>query len=190
MSGFVRINKTFSIDQNFWELNPQLVILPPFNKLYKIKDSSKIMWCIFFMCDPDEDENKLYRLQEEKRKETIEGNYYKVNWEDPLIKECLEAYPFECMSSIERALKDEKDSLVRRANLFRTTELTLDKTKIIDGKSVVIKGTAIQLDTMRAKTLKIYEEFEKVEAKFKEQKAEEARVYGGRKETASEKGDI
>lgn len=190
MGNFVRINKNFDIEQDFWELNPQLKVYPPFSKLYPEENSSKIMWCIFFMCDPDEEENKLFRLEEEKRRQAIEENYFKPDWENKVVKECYEAYPFECMDSIQRALKDEKDSLRARARVFRETEPTLDETVILGDKAVTMKGTALQLDTMRAKTLKIYEEFEKVEAKFKHQKAEDARVYGGRQETISEKGLI
>jgi len=190
MGNFVRISKKFDIDQDFWELNPQLKIIPPFSTLYPKKNSSKIMWAIFFMCDPDEDDNLLFRLELEERKKVIEENYVEVNWEDETIAACLVEYPWSCLTSIQRALKEEKDSLVARSHLFRDTVPTLDKTTIIDGKPFNMKGTALQLDAMRAKTLKIYEEFEKVEAKFKKAKSEDARVYGGRKETLSEQGQI
>lgn len=190
MGSFIRVNKNFSLTQDFWEINPQMRIYPPFNKLYNLPDSSKIMWCIYFMCDPDEDDNKLYRLEESERRRVIEENYHKVDWDDPLVLECLEAYPLECMDSIERSLKAEKDSLVSRSKLIRETEPTLDRTVLMEGKAAVMKGTALQLDTMRSKTAKIYDELETVIKKFQKHKAEEARVYGGRKETASEKGII
>jgi hypothetical protein len=44
---------TFNINHNFWELNPQIIYINPFRKLYerdKSKDkliSSKEMWCVW-----------------------------------------------------------------------------------------------------------------------------------------------
>ena len=54
---------------NFWEVNPQFKIYYPFHLLYdkdKSKDkdfSSRQMWTVFFMCDPDEHDNIIYTIE-------------------------------------------------------------------------------------------------------------------------------
>ena len=185
---FTNITKSTDPKSDFWKLNPQLQYITPFNKLkdkFK-KDSSQYMWAIFFMSEPDEDINKFFRHDLEKRRENI-NNLYQIKWDDPLFQECLEAYPFECMDSVQRALKDEKDSLRGRARLIANTEYTLDKTDE-NGKKII--GTATQLDRMRKDTAKIYESLEQALLKFSKQKEDEIRVHGGRKQSASEKGQL
>jgi hypothetical protein len=185
---FTNITNKTNPNTDFWELNPQVQYISPFNKLKdKFKDSSQHMWAIFFMCDPDEDVNKFYRYDLENRKENINNFYSKIKWEDVLFNQCLEAYPFECMNAIHRALKDEKDSLMQRARLIKDTNYTLDFTDISDGKAVQMKGTARQLDAMRKDTSKIYEALEEAITKFVKQKDEEVRVLGGRKQSFSER---
>lgn len=187
---FTNITKKTDPTTDFWTLNPQIQYLSPFNKLKEkfTKDSSQHMWAIFFMSDPDEDINKFYRYDLSKRKEQINNIYSKIKWDDPLFKECLEAYPFECLNAIQRALKDELDSLRQRARLIKDTPYTLDETIIENGRAVNVKGTAIQLDKMRKDTAKIYEALEEAQNKFFKQKEEEVRVRGGRAESFSEKG--
>lgn len=203
MSKFVDIDKNFDPKVNFWKKNPQIAFLDPFNKLYKSDDggshSSSLMWACFFFCDPDEEINRLFRIDEENRIIAIENYYPDLDWDDPLFQEVLEAYPFECLTSIERALKEEKDSLRARAKLLRETPYTIDEPMRNDmgeiipdksGRPIIIKGTATQLDNMRGKTQKIYEALETTLDKFLRSKEESARVYGGREETLSEKGLI
>jgi len=197
MSNFININKSFDIGNNFWELNPQLAIYPPFSKLYnrdKSKDkknSSCEMWCIFFMSDPDEELNRFYRMDRENRMKVLSENYYKVDWNSEIIEECLDSYIIECMTSIERTLKNEMDSLRQRSKLIRDTKYTLDGYEYNEsGKMVKMVGTAKQLDDMRAKTPKLLDNYETLKDKFLNSKANDGTVYGGRKETAAEKGRI
>lgn len=172
---FTNITKKTKPTEDFWELNPQIQYISPFNKLKdKFKDSSQHMWAIFFMSDPDEDINKFYRYDLEKRKEQINNFYPKIKWEDPLFIECLEAYPFECLNSTQRSLKELIDSLKQRARFLLNTPYDLD--------------SAPKLDTMHTKTDKIYDNLEKALAKFSKQKEDEIKVYGGRSQTASERG--
>ena len=184
---FTNITKKTKPEENFWELNPQIQYISPFNELKdKFKDSSQHMWAIFFMSEPDEDINKFYRYDLEKRKLQINNFYSKIKWDNKLFTECLEAYPFECLNTVQRSLKDELDSLKKRSKLIRETDPTLDYTDPSSGKT--LKGTAGQLDTMRTKSEKIYDQLEKAMLKFNKQKEDEVKVYGGRSQTASEKG--
>jgi hypothetical protein len=192
---FVKASVPFNINDNFWEMNPFVRFISPFNKLYEIENSSHYAWAMWMMCDPDETENTLYRQPPEIRKETISRIYPDIDWDNEIFNECMDAYPFECMNAVERALLEEKESLRERAKLIRDTPYTLDETKVTLGKdgsekAIVIKGTATQLDAMRTKSKKIYEDLEELLAKFTAQKSTSAKVKGGRDETPTEKGLI
>lgn len=177
------VNESIQYDvKNFWEVNPQLVYIAPFNSLYatdKSKEkekSSKDMWCIFFMTDPDEEKNKFYRIPEKERLEMLKEIYHPAfKEEDELIAECILKYPSICMTAVERALKDEKDALAKRAKFLASAEYDY--------------GTMKDLDNAFSKTSKIYENFEAIEERFLKQKSH-SRVKGGRRESASEKGLI
>ena len=169
-------------NKNFWEVNPQLVYMPPFSELYnqdksKNKEkSSKDMWCIFFMSDPDEDKNKFYRIPEKERLEMLREVFHPdFDTEKETVQLCINKYPYICLSAVERALKDEKDALVKRAKFLASAQYNFDTMK--------------DLDNAYSKTSKIYENFEAVEERFVKQKSQ-SRLKGGRKESASERGLI
>lgn len=207
----VNIKKDFTPDTNFWELNPQLIIMNPFAKLYdadKTKDKRKSsiqMWTVFFMCDPDEQVNKFYRRPFAERKQTLIETYSKdVDWEEENFVECMDMYPHLCLSAIERALKEEVDSTVERARFLKEQKYSLDRTQIIGavkeedeegnvvyigGKSVTIKGTATQLDAMRKATPAIYDNYEKLKEKFDKSKMT-VQLKAGRAESKSETHEI
>lgn len=203
--GLTNIKKDFHWDQNFWETNPTLRYYKPFSELYKrdkTKDkstSSKEMWMIFFLCDPDDEANKFSRIPYDERLEMLKQEFYTdFDEEDDVLQDCLERYPFECLTAVERAFKEEKDSLVERAKFIKNAVYSFDEvqkdisgnpmyTKL--GSPVIIKGTAKDLDAMRGNTGKIYKMYEDVENTFIKAK-NEARVIGGRKESLSEQNVI
>jgi hypothetical protein len=193
----IKINyRTLDQAVNFWELNPQFKIYPPFHLLYekdKSKDkdfSSRQMWTIFFMCDPDENDNIFYRIAYGERKKTLSETFVKdLDWDDANFVKCLEAYPLECMTAVQRAYAEEKNQLQKRAKLISDTELTLDTTTFLEGKVIVIKGTATQINMLQKDSLSIYQKYQKIEEEFIKDK-QSVRAKGGSKLTKSEKGDL
>lgn len=190
----------FSETSNFWESNEQMKFMKPYNELYKAdksKDkgqSSKDMWTIAIMEDPDPS-NIFYRIPKEDRlKMLIETYNPKFDQNNKLIKQCWESFPEDNFDTIEKAFKQEIDSLVKRAKFLSGAEYTFDdvekdekgKTIFVAGKPMVKKGTATELDKMRANTLKIYEQYDQVKTMFEKNKSS-ARVHGGRKESLSER---
>lgn len=166
--------------KNFWEENPQLVYMSPYSKLHATDNgnekSSKDMWCIFFMADPDEEENLFYRIPENERADMLRETFHSdFDTEDELISECIQQYPILCLTAIERALKGEKDALAKRAKFLQEAEYDFTTMK--------------DLDNAYSKTSKIYEAFEAIEEKFMKHKTQ-SKVKGGRAESASEKGLI
>lgn len=195
---FAKLNKPVSPEDDFWELNPWLKIHPPYNKLlkeYSEELSSKYMIAIFLICEPDEEANPFFRMDEDYRKKVVKEQYVDIDWDNPLIKECLDSYPFDCMDSVERAFKEEKEQLKLRARFIKETPITLDRTEVEtdhqSGKkyAVNIKGTATQLEQMRKNTDSIYKQYEKIEDKFIKGKSS-ATARGGRKLTKAEKKEI
>ena len=95
--------------------------------------------------------------------------------EKEMVQLCINKYSYICLSAVERALKDEKDALVKRAKFLASADYNFDTMK--------------DLDNAYSKTSKIYENFEAVEERFVKQKSQ-SRLKGGRKESASERGLI
>lgn len=198
---FSNIPKDWKPEINYWDYNPQIRFINPFSKMYDTDngkdESSKKMWCCAFFHDPDEEVNRFFRLSTEQKKQALTKYYPKLDWDDELFQECLDAYPFECLNSIQRALHDELESLKARAKLIRDTERTIDHYMTNDmgelvldksDKPILIKGNSTQLDTMQSKTAGIYMQLEKIIERFKTSKEDTSRVFGGRKKTLSEKG--
>ena len=99
------INESIQYEnKNFWEVNPQLVYIPPFSELYnkdksKNKEkSSKNMWRIFFMSDPDEDKNKFYRIPEKERLEMLKEVFHPdFDTEKEMVQLCINKYSYICL---------------------------------------------------------------------------------------------
>lgn len=202
MSQFVKIDKIFDPEKNCWKANPHLPLIPPFKQLHDTDDggtnSSNHMWAVIFFSDPDEKENRFYRYDEEKLTELLTEYWPDLDLSTDLFKECVEAYPFECLNAIERSLKSELDSMKARARTIKNTPYNFDHYMIDEttgeqaldrsGKPILVKGTAEQLDRARSKTPKLFQDLDDTLQKFMKTKQEEARIFGGRKQTASEKG--
>lgn len=182
---YLKINGDLDHRLDFWDLHPQFQIYDPFSKLFKeVEDkklSSDMMWAIVFMLYPDEDENIFYKTSEETRKQMLQENLLsEEHWDHELFKECYEAFPYESMTAVERALAEEKKALRKRAELIKDTELTLDSTQIVNNKTIVVKGTASQINTLQKDALKVYENYEKIELKFNKEKAKTIKKGGGK----------
>lgn len=188
----------FNIDDDFWAMNPQLALINPFRKLYQRdkKRSSKEMFSIWMWADPSY-ENKVYRMPEKEKLSAIRFFYPAFDPDEPLVAECLEQYDTYCLTPAARAFKEEEASLVKRAEFIKTSPYTFDdiakdaKGAIIyvAGKPLTTKGTAKDLDAMRANTLKIYTQYAQVRKLFEEEQGE-VRIRGGRKESLRERGGL
>lgn len=181
ISGFVNIDKNFSEKQNFWDLNPHIIYVAPFADLYtrdksKNKEqSSKDMWCILWLTDPDEEINKYYRIPKDERLEICKTFNPNFDPTDIDIEDCLNRYPHLCLSADELAYKDQKDQLIEIRNFLSKQEITLDNVE--------------QVIKLKAMLPKIYADFEKIEKQFVKTKSEN-RIHGGRKQTVRERGGI
>lgn len=178
MASFVSINKSQS--GNFWELNPHTQYVEPFASMYTSdnskgkEQSSKDMWCVFWMSDPDEDANKYYRINKEERLEICKAYNPKFDEEHPLISEALEKYAFLCLSADELAYKLQKDQLIEISQFLAQQTISLE--------------TVGEIIKLKSQMPKIYQDFEKVDKLFQKQKSDSARVWGRKNQTTREKG--
>lgn len=180
MSSFSTINKSQS--GNFWELNPHMIYVNPFSDLYladktKSKEqSSKDMWCVLWLTDPDEEVNKYYRISDKEERLNICKSFNPLfDEEHPLILEALEKYPFLCLTADELAYKLQKDQLIEISQFLSKQPISLE--------------TVGEIIKLKSQMPKIYQDFEKIEKMFQKNKSE-SRVWGNRKQTAREKGLI
>jgi len=182
MNTFVNVDKSFAPDSNFWDLNPHFIYVKPFSEIYANDESknkiqsSKTMWCILWMSDPDEEVNKYYRLPYNDRLEVCKEYHSTFDVDDTLVGECMSAYEYVCLTSIERILKEEKDALMKRAQFLRSMEYNMDTMKA--------------LDEARAKSPQLWKNYEKAEKDFLSSKKQNPRVYGKRNLTLREQGGI
>ena len=187
---------TFNINQNFWELNPHLIYLDPFRKLYTQDDSkdktvsSKQMWCIWLHEDPSY-ENKIYRQTGEVKLSSILYYYPEFDINNPLIQECINTYNSRCLTAAARAFKLEEVKLLDRAKLRSNTPYRFDEVVGYDkmGRAQILPGTVKDLEMMDKNTLNVYKQYEEVKRMFEEEQGE-LRVHGGRRETLREKGNL
>lgn len=188
---FVTVVPPFDIRMNFWANNYQIAMINPFRKLYhrdKSKDkeiSSKEMWCLWLWCDTSS-ENKMRRLDEATKRDAVMAYYPEFKFDDEVIVECMEMYDTFLLTPAARAFKEEEESLLKRAKFIKETEYTFDSIAkdnkgavvYVAGKPLTIKGTAKDLDSMRANTLKLYQQYDEVRKMFIEEESN-LRIWGG-----------
>jgi len=179
MNSFINVRKEFNPELNWWDINPHMIHVRPFSKLYaddeskNKKTSSKHMWCIFFMNEPDELLNLYFRLPEDQRLEVCKTYNPEFDITNELIFECSNSYVEVCLTLIEQTLKNTKDMFHKRNAFLKTADYNFE--------------TMTQLDNAIAKTPKLEEDFDKVYQKYLAQQNKKVQLHGGRNQTLREK---
>lgn len=190
--------KSWNTDLNFWELNPLMKTIGEFKDLFnndKSKnkvDSSKVMWAIALLIDPNE--NNVWRnVTEDEKKLLIKEDFLedkKFFWEDPFIVKLIEKYIHHCLTHSEKELLIYEEKLIQRAKFIKETDFTLDYYAENDKGTISLKrGTADQLDKMLLNTKKIFDQVKETKAMIKLE-ADQGNLKGGAQESASEKGEL
>lgn len=151
-------------DNNFWEVNSDLIILDEFSKLYykdKSKDkqdSSKILWAIFYAYNP---ESKFFNYP--NKQEVISQSFLKdpkFKWED--YKDLIEAYKNIVLTDAERALINWNEIMTMRDQSIKD----LYKKAIEDSDT----DELVKIDKMLANTPKMFEDYKKIKKDYDEEK--------------------
>jgi len=187
----------YSEKANFWKLYPVYKVTNPFKDLYKSDksknkiNSSTLLWGILFLID-DSIHNPLANLPLDEKKDIIKMDYFEdkdINWDD--YSDLIDSFRNNLYTKFKRDLIEWEIKLEERRKFIRDTPYSLDsEIELPDGKKKTTKGTAAQLDTMAANTVKIYDLMEKLENKVIAEKEGLGEVKGNRRESASESGKI
>jgi len=165
----------FDIKSSYWKIDPQLKAIEPFATLYKNdkskgkSNSSLLMWAIALFTDP---ESRLSKLSKARKQEIIQKDYYKglLNWDK--YKEHIDIYKSLYTSQAVRSLVNWEEKLQERDAFLKEVPYSLD--------------TGETLDKMLANTSKLYDLYEKILEKLKEEESEGV-TKGGRTESLGEK---
>lgn len=169
-----------NVDENFWNLNPEIKYITPFSKLYNhpIKEyvdySSKVMWAIYMFCDPG---SRLSRMSEEEKQKEILSNYLVDSpienfFDDYFIKELIQGYEDKILTKLQRSYN----------NLMKKLE---ERDKFIS-KTPYNEKNAATLDKMFANSSAIYEQMQAIANELETEK-KAGNIKGGRKESLSER---
>lgn len=189
------LSPSWNTDINFWILNTAIKTLAVFNQYYKSdkskdkKDSSKIMWAIALLIDPNE-KNPWKNVNPVEKKQLISTEFLndpKFNWDDEKIQNLILNYKNLCLTVAEKSLVEFEEKLADRARFISNAEYTFDWYEETERGVKLMKGTATQLDKMMTDTKKIYDQFELIKQQLLE---ESINIVGkaGAVESASESG--
>lgn len=193
------ISPNWNTDLNYWELNTAMKTVAVFNHLHKSdkskskENSSKLMWAIALLIDPNE-QNPWRNTNPLDRKQLIANDYLNnptFNWEDDSVKKLIDEYKSRCLTIAQKSLVEFEEKLSQRAKFISETPYTMDYYEEDErtGKTTTKKGTATQLDKMMSDTVKIYEQLRIIKQQLTEE-AIDVTGKGGAIESASESGLI
>jgi len=130
------IINSFNTTANFWKNNPQLIIM--FKDFYdndttSNKDkSSKVMWAIALLVDPNEN-NSFRNMKYEDKLKIIQNNYInEKNFSWVKYDDLIETYKKRVLTKSELALHVMERKLEERIKLINDTPLTLDNAELLD----------------------------------------------------------
>jgi hypothetical protein len=168
-------------DNNFWDINRDLLVIDDFQKLYKAdksrgkEDSSKTMWGIYYVYNPD---SALYNIP--NKLEMIAKDFYKdpkFKWDK--IENLVNLYKNSVLSDAERALVSWNEIMVMRDKAIKD----LYKLAINDNDT----DELVKIDKMLALTPKMFDDYKKVRKDFEEEKTTKK---GKHIKSLTESGDI
>jgi hypothetical protein len=151
-------------DNNFWEVYPDVSIIEEFNSLYnkdKSKgktDSSKIMWAIYYIMNPD----SMFFNIPDKYEQIAKSHLKDPKFKWATISKEMEVYKTMVLTDAERALVGWGEIM----NMRDTSLKDLYKSALKDGDVKALKD----LDTMLSNTPKMFEDYKKVRKDFEEEK--------------------
>jgi hypothetical protein len=151
-------------DNNYWDTNVELLILPSFSKLHtkdkskNKEESSKIMWAMFYAYHP---ESKFFHYP--NKQETIEKSFIKdskFKWDH--YKDIIEDFKNLVLSDAERALLSWNEIMIMRDNSIK--ELYKKALESCDTDELV------KIDKMLANTPKMFEDYKKIKKDYEEER--------------------
>lgn len=187
----MRLRVEFDPEQSFWVMNKQFKYVEPFKSLYNEdksktkKESSTMMWAIYFIYDID---SMYFDLEMDKRVELTcvdyigDPKFYDKNLDSVSI--LGEAYVECCYTTAEKSLADFNHKMRERSKIIAETAYTFDyyEEDPKTGRLFTKKGTADQLDKMMERTKKLYDLYQSILKDLSGEEGDEG-VMGGEMES-------
>ena len=163
-------------EADFWDSNPQLKFMSPFNEVFVWKGkspewTSKAMWAVYLLCDPS---SKFARMPHDERVKEIEKHFMKGKvFHYEKIKACIDKYPDLVLTLTQKDFKVWEELIHKRTEFLQDKEYSSD--------------TYEMLDRMLKDTEGIFKRFLNIKAEMEKEEAEKT-TRGGMKQSAAEKG--
>lgn len=172
-------------ENNYWVVNPELLILPEFEKIHSAdksknkEESSTVMWAIYYAYNP---ESKYYNLPD--KLDILDKNFIKqkgFKWKE--YQSVVDIYKAMVLSDSERALVEWGEIMV-----MRSTSLKKLYKDLLDQPPIDIDTKALkEVDSMLANTPKMFEDYKKVRKDYEEEKTAKK---GKKNVSLSDSGEI
>lgn len=159
MKGLITV---FDYEMDFWSMAGEFKLV--FGDLCAEfgKDSSKIMWTIALVYDP---ESKLFNETLDKRKEIV-ANIYNTDWYNPIIAQAVKKYVDLTYTAADRLYDTWKTKMEEKDEFLKTLSYE-------DSHDIIEK--------LLLSNEKLYDSLERIEKKLMESKATGHIKGGGRR---------
>ena len=186
------ITENFSPANNFWDFNQQFKVVEPFKSFYnkdRTKDrkkSSDIMWGIALMYHPESDIYDMSDKEERVAQDMLKlGKDFDWGKYEDLISSFIDMALTQAQKSLrnwELAIKDRDEFLATQKYHFGYSEFTPD------GVEIEHKSNVKELDEMRGRTIKLYQDLIKIQSEMSKEIV--ARGKGSKIKSLSDEGLI
>lgn len=182
----IQIQPPFDIKVDFWEANFPISLVEPFDKIYKMKDGSKLMWSLFLYVDPSS-YNPIRNIKGEQRLSAVQRYYKKFDKDN--YSEYISAYKNIILSQAAKAFREEEDSMEARSSRLVSIEKMLGDLKVEDLKDKGYIQLMAANDKARKESLAIYKNYEQIKVIFDKEEGQ-IRLRGGGRENITERGGL
>ena len=146
------IINSFNLKANFWSNNPQLITI--FNDIYekdtsKDKDrTSKVMWAIALLVDPNDNNSYRNMLYEDKLKILSENYIKEKNFNWVVYDDVIERYKKYVLTKTEYTILVMERKLEERLQLLNDTTLTLQNAELLDKLQINISKLKAEIKNL------------------------------------------
>lgn len=185
------ITSNYSPDNNFWDFYPQYATVDPFKSL-KGKDrtknksgSSTLMWAIAFVYHP---KSELYNMSDKFERIAVDmlGEAKGFKWSK--YKALSDAFINITLTTAEKGLINWENGLKDRDSFLAKQEYHFGYSKETEDGFMEYKSNVKELDEMRGRTAKLYQEFFKIKKELEDEDV--ARGKGQKISSMGDSGEI
>lgn len=173
------ITKSYSPNNIFWDMFPQFTIINPFKDLYSKdkskgkKTSSTLMWAIALLYHPKSD---IYNLNDKFERIAKDMLKKKPDYDWSKHKELIDTFIDMALSQAEKSMHFWSESLKDRDDFLSKQEYHFSYSVTDpEGNMFDYKSNVKELDEMRGRTAKLYQDYFKIKKELSEEEVARGR---------------